>query len=699
MRFALSVALISVFGTSLWAQSAQVRSGEHADYSRLVIDITVGAQWDTSTAADGFIVRISGQSGYNLGAVFDRIPRDRINDLRVAPNNQALLILSDCQCVIDAFLWKPDKLVVDVRDKVSNRVTPEDKPVRPSEVFTLPILTDRNRQPRSVPALIVDQALDNSSQVSDFEKIIIESIARGASQGLLQPSKAIQTAQTAIIDSHISKNQPGLWAHTSIDRAQTQSLVVDMEKTTCLPDTMFDLPAWGGGMPFAPHISKLRSAVTREFDKIDPEGVLNLARGYLFYGFGREAITTLNIDRVSSQERLVVNALAAIMDGNPGNGYLYAHAKCDGPAALWAFLATSDALAVDLDRNAILRAFSALPPHLQTHLGPKLSTKFIQRGDTEAARMSLVTGTTNPDGTIENTLAATQLQAELGAVADASNTLANLATTDTRMTPDALIDYFELAISTDQQINPEALALADIFRFEQRGTSILGDLAAAQVAAFLATGDVSNALNIVATETEAIGPERKLALNSNAVLLASDTMDAMSFLDLAFQDVVIETDAKAQNAIATRLLELGFPERAGVLVSGAAVGDAMIERRFLRAKAALDREDPNAVLIHLLGQSSERAVELRKSAEFLLDGRDYLVATKVADDWRLGNWAALSQGEDKLLETVSLSILDDQRTVPDPSEPLAQGRALLSQSEKTRALLDDVFARFGPLVE
>lgn len=692
MRLFLCIVFLMPMST-LSAQTVSIRAGEHAEFSRLVLTIPAGSEWDVGRVEKGFGVRVENVETFNYDNVFDRIPRGRILDLALSKNGKNLTISTRCECHASAYLWRVDKLVVDIRDGDAPAGSPSnDQLDEPVQTATLPVLTKQRPIERSVLELTpLEPAAQD--QLDILEKIITAGISRAASQGLLEPSKEISPIQLTHIDAHILQNSPGLLAHTSFDQQ-----IEAISEPECFADDLFDVASWGqSNVPFHEHIAKLRSAVIGEFDRPNPQAVEMLAKGFLYYGFGREAKNTLAIDQGKSADRSILIALSAVMDGDIIPNPLTQNSNCQGAATLWILLSNPDPIPMKFDRNIVLRSFRALPFHLQTHLGPALSEKFLQIGDLEGAEIALSQSEFTSDKTIETKLAKTDLQVARGDVAEVTETLASLAITDVRLTPKALADYFTMAVQSGISVDPEALALADIFRFEQRETLQIGDLVAAQIAALIASQNVPRAFDLLDEESGALGNDRYEILRTAAFITATNSYDDLAFIELAFKDEVVLANPNVQNGIAERLITLGFPQRAGVLVAGSAVGSTMIARRYLRAEAALARSDPNATLVHLLGQTSDRANVLRRSAELLLDGRDDISGDQGPTDWRLGNWASLSQGEDTLLQDISLSILDDETTQIDQSEPLAQGRELLAESAKTRAMLDDVLARFAPI--
>ncbi|WP_458791974.1 hypothetical protein [Yoonia sp. MH D7] len=535
------------------------------------------------------------------------------------------------------------------------------------------------------------------TQLDDLEQIIVESLARATTQGLLAPTSNLTSVEAAPIhiDAHFGRNEPGLSAHTSIDSAITPSTAAIDSSGTCLPPEHFDVSDWVTDKTFVDRVAQARAHIVSEFDKTDPNLVIELARTYLLFGFGREARSALLVDGANSREREILILMGTIVDGDAIlPTMLKPQLKCRGGEALWAFLAQPAGSRAVGDRSSILREFRLLPMDLQKLLGPELSSRFRKVGDFDAAEMLLTAHSDELGQTFETTIAKTELLNDLGKNEEAAGILGELAASDSRMTPEALIDYLTHAPETELGVDPEAIALGDILRYENKGKSVVGDLAAAQIEALISIADLSAAFQLLEEESEAIGALRKNEMKSAAVLSAADSYEDAVFLEFAFSMDFENVAAESQNIVASRLLALGMPERAATLVDGPATGTTMMERRYLRAQADVDVGDSKAAMSELAGLSTERAQKLRSQIELAASGREGISLVAYGDDWKLGNWAALLQGDDTLLQGISHSMLKEIDLAADSDEPLADGRRLLTQSSEMRDLLVDMLSRF-----
>src|SRR6056297_2072624 len=99
------------------AEPVRVLSGEHADFSRIVLIFDSDVGWTSARSAEGFRIRFDkGGLEPDLSRVFELIPRDRIVDLRYYPQDEALVIESGCDCHLDVFEAGRNTLALDVKD-------------------------------------------------------------------------------------------------------------------------------------------------------------------------------------------------------------------------------------------------------------------------------------------------------------------------------------------------------------------------------------------------------------------------------------------------------------------------------------------------------------------------------------------------------------------------------------------------------
>ena len=93
----------------------QVRSGNHAQFARLVFVFPDRRAWSLIPTETGYRLRIERAAGYGLSGVFDLIPKDRIAAI-VQQADGTVEIEVACQCHADAIDLPGRGLVLDIRD-------------------------------------------------------------------------------------------------------------------------------------------------------------------------------------------------------------------------------------------------------------------------------------------------------------------------------------------------------------------------------------------------------------------------------------------------------------------------------------------------------------------------------------------------------------------------------------------------------
>ncbi|MEL7345450.1 MAG: hypothetical protein AAFN59_11435 [Pseudomonadota bacterium] len=114
MRFLILALAVLAHGAQ--AQSVPIRSGEHPEFSRLVLEFGTLPEWTIGRTEFGFRLVTDDPRDLETSQVFEKIPATRILDVRPQPGGGNLSILIGCVCHIEAFELRDRLLVIDVRD-------------------------------------------------------------------------------------------------------------------------------------------------------------------------------------------------------------------------------------------------------------------------------------------------------------------------------------------------------------------------------------------------------------------------------------------------------------------------------------------------------------------------------------------------------------------------------------------------------
>ncbi|MEY1557259.1 hypothetical protein AB3Y40_16630 [Yoonia sp. R2331] len=717
----LAIVILCLLPTVLWAETATIRTGWHPTFTRIVIAIPQGADWQVGRTDAGFGFQAEGVTDFETNGFFARLPLDRIAqvDVEEARLNLAL----SCDCHADAFLWRPDRVVVDIRDGVAAADNPFEVALtrEPTEPEQTASAIELDLLPRPRPPVAINDVLPVVTEepaapdLSEIEARIIDGLTRAADQGLLTLSPGALPSQPAEVvadegatqEKQLPTPQPvetilsqlparsGVRARTSVDvglelGALEQPAVV--APTACWPDSHVQVTNWAEGDKFSEEIGKLRSRIYGEFDRVDHDAVTALARSYLYFGFGREATQTLQIDSDNTAERVAIVALAHIIDGELEQATgLAEQISCSGEVALWAFLATPVGAIEELaDADRLVRQFKTLPVYLRVHLSPALAARLVAVGRVDAAENLLSIGAAQQSISVESAVVVADIALERGDFEDAEETLSTLAANNRDVTPTALLDLIALQLNRGFPVDPAVMSLLETKRFEYRGDPIDADLAAIQIKAEVASGRHGAALDILRASLDL---EEKFPRSELNALIARDVTEKakdMPFLEYAFAAEAADLNSETSNGLSERLLALGFADRAIELLSSSASGDAMAERRYLRAMAAMQLGDRDTAEVHLAGMTSARALAILNGS----GSSDGQSPESVETAWRTNNWSSLATSEDPLLQSASELALRQTSSTPDPNQPLAQGRALIEQAAATQNTVSALLNRF-----
>lgn len=743
IRSTVLVLAFGLIGSAAAAQDVPIRSGWQEGFTRLVLQIPEGRSWRLGRSDGGYSLELDGDTiAYQTAGVFDRIPRERLSDLTATGNRLDLGLACDCHA--DAFLWQADRLVIDLVDgpppdaesafeqafdpPADSDPTPAadtDTDLRPAVV--LPLLAELELT--SVSPLLPDPfaaRAEEAEVIGDAERALIESIARAASQGLIQtsadlpgtepPAEAEELPEPLL--SEVSDGHPGVATRTIIDRdligADLMVAIDGLQAVTCLPEAHVALDTWGDERSFHVQVSEARRSLVTEFDRIAEEDILKLARLYLFFGFGAEARKVLELDGQSTRERDVLTELTYLVDGDSASRSLFQdQVSCPEGIAMWS-LVTRGSIPEhpEIDRNGILLYYQRLPAPVQAQVGGQLAESFLAAGDDDAAAILLGRAQRAPGGDSEqNKLAEAELAAHYGDTDQTLQGLIDKVRTDGRTGPDMLLRIFELAAETGVLVPEDLVALSSALRFEFRGQPIVEDLAREEMRAYLARGDLDLALATVEDERTRLPDESLVELLSEFMIAVAFDAEDVDFLERTLSHLPRPLSPVAENAVANRLLDLGLAAAARDVMQTTPHHEAARERRYLRAEVALQLGEFGRVADLLTGLTDDRSNDLRLAA--LTESGAYESAFGLAstdDDpgsaWRAGAWEELQAVDDAEISAASRLVLDqplaatgdaafDDAQEAGPDGPLSRSRALLQQSEEARGVLDGLLQRFS----
>ncbi|AKS47794.1 hypothetical protein SAMN05444287_2549 [Octadecabacter temperatus] len=721
------VALLAFLPILASADPVTIRSGEHETFSRLVISIGHNTDWSIDPSDDGYVLKLDGRSdGFDTSQVFERIHRDRLIDVRqVAPN--ALSLFVECHCELDSFLWQPGRLVVDIIDSPDPVPAASDVVLDPLHVTSTPPIIRPAGTPLTLPNMLnisplgieaSDQIRAEETQVeidlSAAEEALAIGIARAASQGFLVPS-TVETGQTEVegdkvhlvpeqSDEHepdvsIAPIRPGVGISTAMDRDLAQ-LGVELGRSLeqqCLSAELFQISTWGDDRAFHEQASALAETLAGEFGEEPREAQENLARLYIHFGFGAEARLVLAVSPASSQSRTILTELAGIVDDYDRDyPAILSQESCNTPGALWAFI-LRPTVQEESDRNQLIQHFYALPQPLRNQISPRLARGFLDIGDPAAASQLLHTANNQDAGSTHEAQTTRALIAEgFDDAEEALAVLSNEADDSVRTTPQSLIRLIELQLEQGTTPSEANLLLVGALRQEHRDTPVAQDLANIEAVGRMAAAQYQVALDLMQNREDI----QALEIIDKIYEKIATHADSGTFLEFVFDEIPEGLTSATENAIAKRLIDLGFYERARSFLTGDAERAAAAERRYLRAESALGADDFALAMDALLGMTDERARALRARAyEGMGQHRAALSALNINQSassptlqFRAGAWERLTVEDDEVLSAFAHTVLVAPSDAP--AATLAERREILTQSQDSRQSVENLLMRF-----
>jgi hypothetical protein len=698
----LMLALFLCLGPAASAQTVTFRSGNHAEFARVVLDITPGQDWAFGRAGEDYVLAFGPGLAFDLSGVFARIPRDRLRDIAVDADTGRLTFRIGCDCHATAFLFQPDKLVVDVTDGPPPPESPWETALPaagPAAVRSLPLLVDQAPSLLFLPLIAPTTANTPpaSPQLPDVDALAA-GMARAVAAGVLEPAASVaMAAPPSPVDPNAMAEwsrpsppestplptfptQPGIAFITAdvLERTLPGAREIGSGGDACRPEGDFDLAAWGPTGDFAQDIGQLRQHVIDAAGALDGEAVVALARGYLHYGLGAEARQVLALaDEDSTTHRLLAN-LADLIDGRPVAAGTFAdQAGCLTAAALWSALAAGTIVGRSPEeRTAIETAFRVLPPGPRQAVGPRLAGIFLAAGQADSAAALLGRIPAQASGTEEAIAVESDIIRDAASAAAARDALLAAIRNGSRASAGTMVRLVDATIAAELPVESWMIETLAALRFEHSESPMSRTLAVAELEALVASGRFTEANSLLADARLPIdGEERSLQGAALARALAARGSDT-EFLDVIFSRSFDLAPGAPANAVAERLIALGFPDVGLDILAPPAESGAMAERRRLRAAA-----------LRALGQDEEAARVLTGSVA----AGDAPVTAAAA--WRAGDWEAIRQADDPLLRAVAEGVLEDAPPAPT-DDSLASRAALVTAAAETRRLADELLARF-----
>jgi tetratricopeptide (TPR) repeat protein len=741
----LVVTLLALFfPATTVAQTVPVRSGKHAEFTRLVLDMPRRVAWRVEKRETGASLIFDAPEtlprlDFDVDAVFERIGRERVGAVSSSPGR--LEIDFACACDMSVFWHGTRMLVLDIAP-IPQTASAESVP-RPS---ARPVIVPARLRSAALGSLAdrLDVMTDTTAtqeagdppgptamraDLSAMRGALIEQLGRAASQGLLTPARRdIAEPETDMAggDSRapVDKADPvspgnappaavNLRAHSSVDRAiggAARPPVVAVQAHTCPETDWVNVAAWGGTGPFHEELGRLNRGLLGEFDRPNDGVALELARFYLHHGFGAEARLALTLRGQADAQGDLLRQMSFIVDREAAGDRsgLANMLACDAPAMLWAMLAVPDVPKdITLDHKGLLRAFALLPDGLRRSLGPPLARRLLSAGHRETSQSILRVidrhqETDDPETALARAELARALQEpelELSALRVAVHGNATASA-------EAVLALVEAALEKGEPVPLDRAELAGAYAQEYRGTALGHRMTRAYIGALAHAGAYEDAVRELERLRADIDPARTDQATAD-MLIGQMTRhaDDVTFLRHVLSGRLggpADVDPAIGREIADRLLATGFADRAAGFVAPDLAGHEAPSSRRLRAEIALAKGHPRAAEAELPGLDGPEADRLRARARSLAGdhaaaARLYALTGQPEAAERAAFLAAdpapMAGAEDPILRDVAeLLRQPDAAEAAAEDPPLARHRLALDAAATARQVLARLLA-------
>lgn len=693
------------------ADPARVLSGEHGDFTRLVLELPDSQGWTLGRTETGygFATEDAEQPQYDLTSVWRRIPRTRLANLAADPKTGFLMIDLGCDCHVFPFEYQPGVVVLDIKAGAAPTASAFEQDfgaaqsAAPSEpVTSAPSAYDwlgsrDGTKAASATGFPLPMPTGNVS-LKPLHDELLEQIARGAADGIVDMELPADpgTAELGLQDLPWSNIHLGEAAGLRVTDPDT-FVEGTLATSICPEPELLDLPAWGAEEAPMDLLAGTRNGLFGEFDAPETDTIIQSTQHLLYLGFGAEAYQTAKLAGDDAHEELgLYKSIALIIDGEPDPQTPFAKLlDCDSPAALWAALA-HDRLPINrgIRRDAILRAFTGLPPHLRRHLGPRLVEKFLALDDAEAARMVRDAMERAPQAeaaTVALLDAKEQLHREDAA---AAQTYAEDAVALDGDEPDALLVLVEAHFRRLEPLRPETADILQSLQGVAEGTSLGPGIDRAVVLSLALSGQTDAAFGKNPTGQDLADLWRVVANQAT-----DDDFLKRAVLPAAATPPSLHADVAG--AIAKRLIALAFPDAALTWLGPPSLADPADKLR-LAAEAYILQGDARSALTWLDGQDDPEASALRARALLQLDDLSEAEAALLAagdaesttrlSAWK-GDWAKLDPSLPDPWQKAAAGVASG--TDEQSAGLLGRGASAVETSATARAAVEALLASVG----
>lgn len=546
------------------ALTLRATSGEHADFSRVIIFVDEPIEWQIGRIEGGYAFDYSGTaSSFDWSDVFKYIPKGRLLEIRHNTEIGRIEFQIECVCHIDAFELRNGHVAVDFKDgapasnsRFEDRIDTSDASVE-DELEEQP--------PTSAPSKsFLTSAV--SPDLDHFRNSLMRSFANSASSGdvsinqtrssldIVSASEGKTEVANIPLDADIlAYNQQLTVRRSGVDQAdhrrtiaaciQGNELKFDSQETASL-----DL------------IQKYRSEVISPSFTASPESIFYLAKAYLALGLASEARIAAMESEEEIAKQLVQLTSVLLGEASSENRFPSGQLECRTQLSVWAAVKEGSVKnSSDESLASIVDNFSQMPRYLQIELGPRLEQVFLDSNQSVLAeKISRITS-----GHIGNALSPKSALTDeyLSALGDSVLQLARRENNEIGAL--ATLETVSRLIQRKQKPSNDLIVEVAALATQYSGSDLEARLIGAQADLLSLGGNHLEAFDLQESLSILDSRESKDRLNRLFTNLVENATDyELGLISVEFENLYEEglLSAELEVRIVARLLVIGIPE-------------------------------------------------------------------------------------------------------------------------------------------
>jgi hypothetical protein len=621
LRRLLCATLLVPLAAMAGAQSVRVTSGEHAGFTRLVLQSRDTFTWSLAPTGRERHLQVTAEVvQFDPSEIFRLIPRTRLADLRRAEGGLELVLNCDCEIRTDAS--RAGLVVLDILDAPSP--APAAHPVTnranaPHDVArTAGGDLARRMRAEADPAPDDPSAAAPGLSATAMMEHLARQVSQAVAQGLLSTEHGHPGSVMRASEAQVNGVDPSNLRISLATEPPDQPGANDPSgRDVCHERDLLAFPIEENAPPYHARHAALMRGLYGEFDLPDAAGHEALARLYLEHGFGAEARLVLENAPAQVSGRDLLLGLSDILEDRYSNARLRLSERidCGGSMSLFAAIAGAEAAGIDRHAMQIARAFGDLPVPMRRALGEALVRRLLDAQAQDAARMIADTlrHAVGP-GVPEMPLIDALLDAARGDVDRAAARLDH----DGRKDGATFVMRLRLALDGGQRPSASLLADAEAIAASERRSETGIELMSLLIRLRNASSEPDEAFELL-DRLQRWVPESSPETADLADLRDATwstligTADDRDFLQTVFERADWQAGAlrrPTRLALTERLLDFGLTDPAATLLEGLA-GNAA---RLLRGRLLILDGRPSEALDALSGLEDADAVRLRALA-------------------------------------------------------------------------------------